>query len=163
MRESGTLQDTIRANRVAAAKQAAIEVEKMAPADRAAFILQSSVQPVTDQDLYADLGRHNSARSALAASLSKGGKTKDDVDRVLDQLDLPTASDLARQVVGMIVTVPNEKVGKPESRDWVTERLTITEFVPNVGDPSELTRHQYEIALEVAKARQQAKQNAPQG
>jgi hypothetical protein len=165
MRETGVFQDRIRAERVEAAKAASLEViDKIAATERAGFILQASRQPVTAEDIDAELGHHSFARSVMEKSLAKTGKQASDATAIVDKIDMFTGSDLARQIVSLIVPVLTQgKVGKREDRDWLAERMLITEHFPNLGDPSELIEPQYEYALMVAKSRQQAKQNAPQG
>lgn len=164
MREAGVFQDRIRAERVEASKAASLEViDKITATERAGFILQASRQPVLDEDLDNELGHHRFARDVLDKSLEKLGKQKSERDAVLDKIDKFSGSDIARQVVSLIVPVLDpQKVGKPEERNWAEERMLITEFCPGVGDPSELTRPQYEMALKVAKAKQGVKQTAAQ-
>lgn len=159
MRETSTIQDAIRANRVQAARAAANEQgERMSANDRAGFVMQASVLPVTDTDIWNYLGTRPGIESALKASLVKGGKQDSEAVSIIDNIDLFNATSLARMVVGAITFTPSDKVGKPEERDWATERVLIRELCPNLGAPEELTRPQYEQALEIAKARKKAKQ-----
>jgi hypothetical protein len=163
MRELAVLMDAITANRVAKARAAAVEQgNQMTGPEKAGFIAQAAVQPVTDQNIYEYLGTRPGIDSALKTSLGKAGKQEAEAVAIIDQLDYFSASALARVLAGAISFAPSDKIGKPEERDWSTERLLVREFCPNLGPPEELTREQYEQSLEIAKMRHQAKQQAAQ-
>ena len=157
----GVYEDAVRANKVAAAEQAARnQGDKMPAAEKAGFVYQSS-QSITDGDVAKYLATHKGALSACRDSLIRAGRTAADADAILDKTDFPTARDIALQVVGLISFAAQPSVAEAKSRDWDTEVLLIREYCKNIGDPGELTIQQFDQALEIAKMRKQQAAQQP--